>query len=66
MLFPTKGEKDWSKSLNARVLESGLAVIRTEEELPDEAQKWLDVEEEAREAQTGVWQFGGDIDEDSD
>jgi len=41
VLFPTKGEKDWNKSVNARLIESGLAALRSseDEEIPDEASK---------------------------
>ena len=68
VLFPTKGEKDWGKSVNARLLESGLAAIRTseDEEVPEEVNKWFTIEEEARENQTGIWQYGGDIGYESD
>ena len=52
VLFPSKGEKDWSKSVNARLIESGLAALRSseDEEIPDEASKWFDIQEEARES----------------
>jgi hypothetical protein len=45
VLFPTKGEKDWGKSVNARLLESGLAAIRTseDEEVPEEVNKWFTI-----------------------
>jgi len=68
VLFSAKGEKDWNKSVNARLIESGLAATRTseEEEVPEEVNKWFEIEEEAREAQLGIWQYGGDIGYDSD
>jgi endonuclease YncB( thermonuclease family) len=68
VLFPTKGEKDWNKSINARLLESGLAATRTsdQEEIPDEVNKWYDIEEQARENQIGIWEYGGDIGDESD
>ena len=45
VLFPTKGEKDWNKSVNARLIESGLAALRSseDEEIPDDASKWFDI-----------------------
>jgi endonuclease YncB( thermonuclease family) len=68
VLFPTKGEKDWNKSINARLLESGLAATRTsdQEEIPDEVNKWYEIEEQARENQIGIWEYGGDIGDESD
>jgi endonuclease YncB( thermonuclease family) len=68
VLFPTKGEKEWNKSINARLLESGLAATRTsdQEEIPDEVNKWYDIEEQARENQIGIWEYGGDIGDESD
>jgi hypothetical protein len=51
VLFPTKGEKDWSKSVNCKLLEAGLAAIRVseEEEPAEEVNKWYKIEEDARE-----------------
>lgn len=59
VLFPSKGEKDWNKSANFKLLSAGLAQISSEEELPSEITSWYDVQENAREEQIGVWQYGG-------
>ena len=59
VLFPGKGEKDWNKSVNFKLLKAGLAQISSEEELPAEIASWYDVQENAREDQIGVWQYGG-------
>lgn len=68
MLFTAKGEKDWSKSVNAKLLSQGLAAMRQseDEEYPEETNKWFDIEEEAREQQVGIWQFGGELGDESD
>ncbi len=68
VLFPSKGEKDWNKSINARLLESGLAAVRPteDEEVPEEVNKWFDIAEEARENQIGIWEFGGEVGDESD
>jgi endonuclease YncB( thermonuclease family) len=60
VLFPSKTEKSWAKSINARLLQKGLAGIRADEEdLPEEVNEWYNFEEEARDNQTGIWQYGG-------
>lgn len=63
MLFPTKTERDWNRSLNCRLVQKGLAGLRTDEELPEEASSWYKFEDDARENQIGIWQFGGELDE---
>jgi staphylococcal nuclease domain-containing protein 1 len=61
ILMPAKGEKDWNKSVNFKLLASGLAQISNDGlELPsDIAASWYDVQENAREEQIGVWVYGG-------
>ena len=59
VLFPTKGEKDWNKSANVKLIEKGYAAMQNDDEVPDEVSKWFDVEEEQRDQQTGIWQYGG-------
>ena len=59
ILFPTKGEKDWNKSVNFKLLSKALAQISSEGDLPAEITSWYDVQENAREEQIGVWQYGG-------
>lgn len=49
ILFPTKGEKDWNKSVNFKLLSKALAQISSEEDLPSEISSWYDVQENARE-----------------
>jgi endonuclease YncB( thermonuclease family) len=59
--MPTKGEKDWPKSVNFRLVQKGLAglSLHEDEEPPENYAAWQAAEEEAREGQIGVWQFGG-------
>ena len=67
VLFPNKGDKtNWNKSVNAQLLEKGLAAIRNHDDLPSEASQWAKIEEDARENQVGIWQYGGNIDDDNE
>ena len=62
VLFPSKTEKSWSKSINAKLLQKGLAGMRAgdeDEEVPQEVNEWYTFEEVARDNQTGIWQYGG-------
>ena len=61
VLFPTKSERDWNRSLNSRLIQKGLAGLRvsSDEGYPDEINAWFKFEEDARENQIGIWQFGG-------
>jgi len=45
ILFPTKGEKDWNKSVNCKLVQKGLAEVQTsdEEEAPAEIKSWFDI-----------------------
>ena len=53
-----KGEKDWSNSINCKLLEQGLARMQQfeeEDELPEEINEWYEFEEEAKEKQIKIW-----------
>jgi hypothetical protein len=63
VLFP-KGERDWNKSVNCLLLEKGLASLQkfdeeAQDSLPEEINDWFDIEEDLREAQIKIWQYGG-------
>lgn len=62
VLFP-KGEKDWNKSINCRLIEKSLAQLQKfdedKDEYPEEINDWFDIEEEQRELQGKIWQYGG-------
>lgn len=66
VLFP-KGEKDWNKSVNCMLIQKGLASLQKFEEdaedLPEEINDWFDIEEEVKESQIKIWQYGGTGDE---
>lgn len=63
VLFPSKTERSWGKSINAILLKKGLGGIRRQtdddEDFPKEVDEWYTVEEIARDNQTGIWQYGG-------
>ena len=63
-----KGEKDWNKSVNCQLLENGLAMMEKGEEgqdWPEEVNDWFTFEEEAKEQQLKIWQYGeGGFDDD--
>lgn len=66
VLFP-KGEKDWNKSINCQLLERSLAQMERfeeDDEAPEEINDWFDIEEEQRELQNKIWQYGGADDDD--
>lgn len=69
VLLP-KGEQNWNKSLNCRLIEKGLAMMKKydedDETLPEEINEWYDFEEEAKEQQIKIWQYGNNADDDSD
>jgi endonuclease YncB( thermonuclease family) len=58
-----EGELDWQKSLNCQLLKKGLAAmqkyIEEADELPAEVNDWFDIEEEVKEKQLNIWQYGG-------
>lgn len=54
-----KGEKDWKKSVNALMVKEGLASIRKGHDDYEEVAGWHQMEEEAKEAQLKIWQYGG-------
>jgi hypothetical protein len=62
VLFP-KGEKDWNKSINCKLIEKSLAQLQKFEEdnddYPEDINDWFDIEEEQRELQNKIWQYGG-------
>lgn len=62
VLFP-KGEKDWNKSINCRLIEKSLAQMQKFDEdnddYPEEINDWFDIEEEQRDLQNKIWQYGG-------
>lgn len=69
MVLFDKGEKDWNNSVNCQLLEQGLARMQQfeeEDELPEEVNEWYDFEEEAKEKQIKIWQYGTTADEDDD
>ena len=63
-----KGDKDWSNSLNAQLLYEGLASLRDLEQeggdIPDEVNDWYKIEEDAKEQQLKIWEYGGAVDSD--
>ena len=57
-----KGEKDWSRSVNAQLVKTGLAkVLKVEEEddLPKEVNEWYKFEEDAKEGELKIWENEG-------
>jgi len=61
VLFP-KGEKDWTKSINCQLITKGLASMKKlddSDDLPEEINDWYDIEEEVKESQIKIWQYGG-------
>ena len=58
-----KGEKDWNNSVNAILVAEGLASMQHLDEddpnIPEEINDWYDYEEEAREKQLKIWEYGG-------
>jgi hypothetical protein len=52
VLFP-KGEKDWNKSINCKLIEKSLAQLQKfddeKDDYPEEINDWFDIEEEERE-----------------
>lgn len=58
-----KGETNWNNSVNGQLVFEGLARMYTnannEDELPEEINEWYDYEEEAKENQLKMWQYGG-------
>jgi hypothetical protein len=52
VLFP-KGEKDWNKSINCKLIEKSLAQLQRfdeeKDDYPEEINDWFDIEEEERE-----------------
>ena len=69
VLFP-KGEKDWNKSVNCLLIQKALAQIQKleedDEDYPEEINNWFDIEEDVKDQQIGVWQYGGALDEDDE
>ncbi len=58
-----KGETNWDKTVNAALLEEGLASIyvreNQEDDLPKEIDSWYNLEENAKEEQMCIWEYGG-------
>jgi hypothetical protein len=50
VLFPSKAEKSWAKTLNALLVQKGLAGVCVEEDAdaPKEIDEWYNLEEVAR------------------
>ena len=65
VLFANKGETNWDRSINAQLLQKGLAALAEDLEMPAEAEGWHAMQEQARDDQIGLWQYGGidDIDD---
>jgi endonuclease YncB( thermonuclease family) len=59
VLFPSKTETDWSKSVNAQLVQKGLAAIAEDEDYPEQVDSWFKFQETARDDQVGFWQYGG-------
>lgn len=60
VLFPSNTEKNWNNSINAKLIQKGYAATNVQDdEYPEDISKWFDFEEEARENQIGIWQYGG-------
>ena len=49
--------------MNCILIEKGLASLRKfndeDEDLPEEINEWFDIEEEVKESQIKIWQYGG-------
>lgn len=68
VLFP-KGEKDWNKSINCILIEKSLASLKRfseDDDYPEEINDWFDIEEEVKEGQLKIWQYGGAHGDESD
>lgn len=40
--------------------------VGDDDEYPEDINEWFNYEEEAREEQVGIWQYGGNIDDDAE
>lgn len=61
-----KGETDWGNSVNAQLIVKGLARMQSlgdDEDVPEEVNDWYSWEEEARDNQVKIWQYGGAADD---
>jgi endonuclease YncB( thermonuclease family) len=61
VLLP-KGEKDFSKSVNAHLIKEGYGAINRDEDVddwPGYLQEWIKMEEQAKEEKLRIWKHGG-------
>jgi endonuclease YncB( thermonuclease family) len=59
-------EEDPSNSLNAYMVAEGLAKMSNKGELPEDIAAWSEFEDEARDAEIGIWEEGQAENLDSD
>lgn len=59
LILMEEGEKDYSNSLNAFMVDEGFAALAQDVDIPqDILHAWSDFEADAKEAKKGVWQLG--------
>jgi endonuclease YncB( thermonuclease family) len=59
-----EGEKDWNNSLNARLVDKAYAALKVDrKQAPQEVLEWFDWEEQAKEEQINIWEYG-EVDDD--
>jgi staphylococcal nuclease domain-containing protein 1 len=68
LVLMEEGETDWSTSVNAYMVNEGLAAMQKnlDDSTPEDAMAWFDFEEDARTNSSGLWKFGDFFDGDEE